>query len=304
VPVLTALAACAVLALAGPGIDGPWLLALVLVVLGLNEALGAVPQAWIELPGTALAARRLTELSDQQPDPAFGEGRGSGPADLVFDDVSFGYDSEDFVIEHLSITIHAGTHVALVGPSGGGKTTLARLITRLEDPVSGRILLGGKDLREWGEAPFRDTVTGTPQDAWALSATLADNLRLAGPADDAALWRVLDVVGLGGQARLWPAGLDTWIEEGGQSLSGGQRRRLSIAQTLLRRATVTVLDEPTEGLEAAAAQALVDAVRAELAGRTLIWISHRPEGLDGFDQVWRLEGGKLRAELTPRSSRR
>jgi ATP-binding cassette subfamily C protein CydC len=300
VPVLTALAAFAVLVLAGTA-DGPWLLALVLVVLGLNEALMALPQAWLELPGTALAARRLTELADQEPNPRFAGSEASGPSDLTFDAVTFGYQDE-LLLDRVSAAIPAGTHVALVGPSGGGKTTLARLVTRLEDPISGRILLGGKDLSQWSEASFRAAVTGTPQDAWALSATLAANLRLAGEADDEALWRVLDAVGLGEQVRRWPSGLETGIEEGGQSLSGGQRRRLSIAQALLRAASVTVLDEPTEGLESEAAAALVAAVRAELAGRTLIWISHRPEGLEGFDAVWRLERGTLRTMVTDRSS--
>jgi ATP-binding cassette subfamily C protein CydC len=300
VPVLTALTAFAVLALAGTGtgIEGPWLLALCLVVLGLNEALLALPQAWLELPGTALAARRLTELSSQEPQPRFAADGASGSFELVFEGVSFGYESEP-VLDRVSFSVPVGTHVALMGPSGGGKTTLARLVTRLEDVASGRILLGGMDLKEWAEAPFRDAVTGTPQDAWALSASLADNLRLArADADDAALWRVLDAVGLGDQVRQWPSGLKTWIEEGGQSLSGGQRRRLSIAQALLRGAAVTVLDEPTEGLETEAARSLVTAVRAELVGRTLIWISHRPEGLDGFDAVWRLDGGKLTKSLS------
>jgi ATP-binding cassette subfamily C protein CydC len=275
----------------GTGPDGPWFVALTLLVLGTGEALLGLPAAWLELPGTAMAARRLTELADQKPDQSFPEPTVPPPDStvLALEGVGFGYDPGQPVVQDLTLVWPEGCHVALVGPSGGGKTTLVRLLTRLEDPTSGTILLGGRPLKEWDETALRSAVSCAMQDPWVFTATVAENLRLAArEASDGELNRVLDLVGLGGQVRAWPDGLGTWIEEGGQSLSGGQRRRLALARALLRHSPVTILDEPTEGLEADAATALVDAVRGELKGKTLIWVTHRPQGLDTFPQVWRL----------------
>jgi len=280
----------------GTGPNGPWFVALTLLVLGTGEALLGLPAAWAELPGTALAAQRLSDLADQKPDPAYpdadrGDARGT---DLRLDGVSFAYEDGEPVLSDLSLTLHAGTHAALLGPSGEGKTTLVRLLTRLEDPTAGTVTLGGRLLSDWSEPSLRAAVACSMQDPWMFTATLADNLRLAvpeAPVED--LWRVVDLVGLGDQVRAWPEGLETWIEEGGQSLSGGQRRRVALARALLRRAPVTILDEPTEGLEAEAAQALVDAIRAEMGGRTLLWVTHRPQGLDQFEVVWTMRRGRI-----------
>ena len=279
----------------GTGPDGPWFVALTLLVLGTGEALLGLPAAWLELPGTENAARRLSELADKKPEPAFPETMApAGAPDLVLEGVGFEYNAGETVLEGLTAVWSAGTHVALVGPSGEGKTTLVRLLTRLEDPTRGLIRLGGLDLKEWDETSLRATVSCAMQDPWTFTATLAENLRLAAPqATDEELKRVLSLVGLASQVNAWPDGLDTGIEEGGQSLSGGQRRRLAVARALLRRAAVTLLDEPTEGLEADAALALVTAIRRDLEGRTLIWVTHRPQGLEGFPQVYRLSRGGL-----------
>lgn len=275
--------------------DGPWFVAMAMLLLGTGEALAGLPAAWAELPGTALAARRLRDLSEQKPNPAPARAPRIGelPLNLTVKGLSFSYD-DDPLLEGLDWELPIGTHAALLGPSGQGKTTLVRLLTRLEDPAQGQILFGGLDLREWDDAKLRTVLTCSMQDPWIFTATLADNLRLAGPdAPDEDLWRALEVVGLAEQIRAWPTGLETWIEEGGQSLSGGQRRRLSLARLVLKGAPVTLVDEPTEGLDEESARTLVSALRREFAGRTLVWITHRPEGLDQFDQVWRLQAGRL-----------
>lgn len=283
----------------GTGPDGPWFVAITLLVLGAGEAVLGLPAAWVELPGTASAARRLSDLADQRPDPAFSEVQALVPSDsdLVLDHVGFSYDGSEPLLANLSVAWAAGTHVALVGPSGGGKTTLVRLVARLEDPTTGALRLGGVDFRQWDEPTFRARIACAMQDPWTFTATVADNLRLGDPqASDAELHRILDLVGLGSQVRAWPQGLRTWIEEGGQSLSGGQRRRLAVARALLRKAPITVLDEPTEGLEAEAAEALVAAIRAELTGRTLVWVTHRSQGLAHFPELWSLRNGQLHRE--------
>lgn len=294
------LAVWAVLALVtalppGTAPDGPWFVALTLLVLGTGEALLTLPAAWAELPGTALAARRLSDLAGQEPSPRFPETAGGLPSsnDLMLQGVCFGYDGVP-VLENLTLGLRAGTHAALLGPSGEGKTTLVRLLTRLEDPTEGLITLGGTDLRAWPEEALRGRITCSMQDPWIFTSTVAENLRLADPGcPDTELWRILDLVGLGPQVRAWPEGLGTWIDEGGQSLSGGQRRRLALARALLRKAPVTILDEPTEGLEAEAAEALVAAVRSELKGHSLLWVTHRSQGLDEFPVVWTMRKGRI-----------
>jgi ATP-binding cassette, subfamily C, bacterial CydC len=149
-------------------------------------------------------------------------------------------------------------------------------------------------LESLDEPTLRATLAVATQFAWARGATLADNLRLAAPAaDEAAMWAVLTAVGLADSVARWPEGLDTWVQEGGHSLSGGQLRRLGVARALLRQAPLTILDEPTEGLDEAAATALAAAVSRHCAGRTLIWISHRREGRSLFGRT--LDLGQPRA---------
>jgi ATP-binding cassette subfamily C protein CydC len=133
---------------------------------------------------------------------------------------------------------------------------------------------------------LRTTLAIATQFVWARGASLADNLRLADAGADAeAMWAALDAVGLADTVRAWPEGLDTWVAEGGQSLSGGQLRRLGVARVLLRRAPLTVLDEPTEGLDETEAERMAERVCDWLREGTLIWISHRPEGSRQFPRV-------------------
>lgn len=297
VAVTTGAATWAALAWLGraPDISGPWLAALVLVLLGAQEALVGLAGAFLELPGTAAAAARVDQLASQQPEPVFVE-QGPEPqgCHLAGAGLSFAWPGQAPLFQHLTFDLPEGAHIAMLGPSGGGKSTLVQLLTRLEDPGSGSIRLGGVDVRELDENTLRRHVVAAGQFPWAQAATLADNLRLADPQATAEqMWHVLRIVGLATQVEAWQDGLETWVEAGGASLSGGQRRRLGLARALLRQASITILDEPAEGLEEAAELALIAEVRAALQGRTLLWITHRPAGLSCFDAVWQLEDGQV-----------
>lgn len=285
-------------------LSGPWLAALVLLVLGMQEVVQGLPLAWLDLPGTLASAARLQQLAGQPANPAY-VAHGPLPRghELALHAVDFAYEPQQPVLQQVSLTITPGEHVALIGPSGGGKSSLIGLLARLHDPQGGEIRLGGIPLPELDEDCLRQQIACAPQDAWMFTAPLAENLRLADPqATDQQLWEILELVGLKDSVATWPDGLNSWIEEHGSSLSGGERRRLGLARTLLRRAPVTLLDEPTEGLDPASEQTLIQRIRQYLAGRTLVWVTHRPAGLTDFDRVLRLENGHFQQGLVKSST--
>lgn len=267
-------------------LDGPRLVAMVLLLLGVAEIAAPLATGLVDLPAISHAAGRIERLAGQRP-AIVAPVRGAVPVDgsLSVERVSFAWDAHTPVLSHCSLAVAEGEHVLLRGPSGCGKSSLVQLLARFELPAHGRIVLGGIPLDEIDEPTLRTTLAVASQFVWARGATLVDNLRLANPAatvDD--IWAVLEVVGLAATVQAWPEGLQTWVQEGGLSLSGGQLRRLGVARALLRRAPLTVLDEPTEGLDETAAAQLAEAVSAWLRGRTLVWISHRTEGLAGFSR--------------------
>lgn len=271
-------------------LGGPWLAALTLLLLGCAEALLPLAGAAIELPGTAAAAERIDAVAGQTPSPQFPE---SGPAPahdgIEIRDLHFAWDEFTPVFAGLDLDIAFGEHVLIEGASGCGKSTLIQLLTRFEEPQAGSIRLGGVALAALDEATLRRHIACASQFTWAKTGTLADNLRLADPSVSAAgMQDVLSLVGLDPARLGWHDGLETWIEEGGTSLSGGQRRRLSIARALLRAAPVTILDEPTEGLDQASENALIGRIAAHLRGKTLIWVSHRDALANPFGRVIRL----------------
>jgi len=271
-------------------VSGPWITALVLLLLGCAEALLPLAGACLDLPGTAAAAQRVQQLAEQPPALRFAD-HGPQPVDgsIRIQNLCFEWDPHTPVFKDWQLDIRHGEHVLLTGESGGGKSTLIQLLTRFTDPQHGSIQVGGAELQSLDEATLRRHITCATQFTWAKTAMLADNLRLARPdATDAELLSVLALVGLDPAEMGWQDGLSTWVEEGGASLSGGQRRRLSIARALLTEAPITLLDEPSEGLDLASERELVQRVTAHLHGRTLLWVSHREDLNHTFDRMIRI----------------
>jgi len=175
-----------------------------------------------------------------------------------------------------------GERAALIGPSGSGKTTLLQMLLGLRAAAPGRIRLDGQPFEEHATGWARGLFAYAPQDARLISGTVADNLRLAASdAADDALWAALTDAQLDARVRRLPQGLDSWIGDAGETLSGGERRRLSLARAYLRPAPWLLLDEPTEGLDRETERALIAALEARLTrtGQGLIVVSHRPEPL-------------------------
>jgi ATP-binding cassette subfamily C protein CydC len=184
----------------------------------------------------------------------------------------------------------------VLGKTGCGKSTLAQLLTRAWDPQEGRILLNGVSLREYQESNLRSMVSVLSQRVHVFNNTLRDNLLLAAPAShDERLAEVLRQVELGNL--LDNDGLNAWLGEGGRQLSGGEQRRLGLARALLHDAPLWILDEPTEGLDAATERHILALLETLGRNKTLLMITHRLAGLDKMDRICKMSAGRIEGHL-------
>ena len=199
------------------------------------------------------------------------------------------------VLDAFDLVIAPGRRVALVGESGAGKTTVTNLLFRFLDPVSGRVTIGGRDIREMRQEDVRSTFALAGQGAHVFNSTIRENLLLAQPgADEATLMAALQRARLADWVATLPLGLDTLVGEEGSRLSGGQRQRLVLARALLVDAPVLILDEPTAHLDPETATALMQDVFATAGDRSILLITHRSEGLGLVDEIHELTDGKTR----------
>jgi ABC-type multidrug transport system fused ATPase/permease subunit len=198
--------------------------------------------------------------------------------------------SDEPALTRFDLRIEPGARVALVGPSGAGKTTVTNLLLRFLDPEAGRVTIDGVDLRDLRQDDVRRTFALAGQEAHVFDSTIRENLRVGRPgATDDELYGVLHGARLGDWVEGLPEGLDTRVGEEGRGLSGGQRQRLVIARALLLDAPVLVLDEPTAHLDEENAERLVADALDAADGRSVLLITHRPEGLELVDEVLRLD---------------
>jgi thiol reductant ABC exporter CydC subunit len=288
-------------ATAAGSISGVALAVLVLLPLAAFEAFAPLPTAATLLGRVRTSAARLFGLLDTPPavrEPAEPHALPAGGPrghHLRLSGVAARWtDSSPLVLDGVDLDLPAGCRVGVIGPSGSGKSTLAALLLRFLDPVTGQITLDGVDVRQVAADELRSVVGLIGDDDHVFASTLRENLRLARPeAADAQLVSALRRVHLGDWYDALPAGLDTWLGEGGSLVSGGERRRLGLARAVLADWPVLVLDEPTEGLDSPTATALMADLFEVTAGRTLVLLTHRPEGLDLVDQLLTIERGRL-----------
>jgi ATP-binding cassette, subfamily C, bacterial CydC len=279
--------AVAVAAHAAGHLDRVMIAAVALLAVAAFEAVGPLPAAARELSESLTAGRRVLDLVDRAPavtDPAEPAPPPAAPYDIALEGVS-----SRGALDGLDLRLDEGRRVALVGPSGIGKTTVADLLIRFADPERGRVVLSGRDLREYRQEDVRRAVSVVGQDAHMFATSINENVRLARPgADDAQVALALARAQIGPWVASLPEGGATLVGEGGRELSGGQRQRIAVARALLADSPVMVLDEPTAHLDPPAAEALIRDVVAGSPGRTLVLITHRPEGLEHMDEIVRL----------------
>jgi ATP-binding cassette subfamily C protein CydC len=281
--------AVAVAAHAAGDLDRVFVATLALLALASFDAVGGLSVAARELSSTLAAGRRVLELADREPavrDPAR-PADAPGPATVALEAVSARYGlDESEVLDGFSLRLEPGRRIALTGPSGAGKTTVTNLLLRFLDPEHGRVTLAGRDIREYRQEDVRSTFALAGQDAHLFDSTIRENLRLARPdATDEDVEGALTRARLGDWVASLPDRLDTLVGEEGMQLSGGQRQRLVLARALLSPAPVLLLDEPTAHLDPDTAEALVRDVMTAADGRSVLLITHRPEGLDFVDEV-------------------
>ena len=299
------LAAC-VAAAAGGALDRVLVAALTFATMAAFEAVTPLPATALRLRSTLESGRRLVEVSRREPPVSDPELPAALPpaADVLLDRVAFRHtEGESWGLADVTLDLPEGRRIALVGPSGAGKSTLAALLVRFLDPDEGRLDLGGTDVRSLRQRDVRSRITLDAQDAYLFSTTIRENVRLARPdSTDAEIAEALART----QAWEWvdglPDGLDTFVGEEGDAVSGGERRRIALARTFLGRAPVVVLDEPTAHLDPETARALIADAFAAANGRSILLITHRPEGVELVDDVVLLNRGHLTIEVHPQKA--
>jgi thiol reductant ABC exporter CydC subunit len=267
---------------------------LALLALASFEAVNPLGEAARALSATRAAGRRVLDLTSQgaaisdPPEPAPAP---AWPFTVALDGVTARYPAQPRpALDRFDLRLSAGERVALVGPSGAGKTTVVNLLLRFLDAEGGRVTIDGRDIRDHRQADVRRVFAVAGQDSHLFTAGIAENVRLARP--EAADWEVELALR---RARIWdwvcrlPNGADTVVGERGRELSGGQRQRVVLARALVADAPVLVLDEPTAHLDHKTAERLMHETFAAAEGRTVLLITHRTEGLELVDRVVRLE---------------
>ncbi len=229
--------------------------------------------------------------------------------EIVFDHVSFGYDLDVPVIEDVDIRIAPGETVAFVGPTGAGKSTLAKLVTRFYDPTSGRVLIDGHDLRDVTMLSLRRQLGVVPQEPFLFAGTIGENIAFARPdASDAEIHEAVERVGLGEVIDRTPNGIDTVVHERGQTLSSGERQLIALGRAFLTRPRVLVLDEATSNLDLQSETMIEAALDVLLENRTAILIAHRLSTAMRADRIVVVDEGRVievgsHAELIARGGR-
>ncbi|MFI5674204.1 ABC transporter ATP-binding protein [Streptomyces cellulosae] len=254
-------------------------------------------QIYRRLESSMTEAAQFTELLLTPPtvlDPVSPEPLLTRGADVRFERVTFAHAGAEPLFVGLDLTVPNGTKLGLVGRSGGGKTTLGRLLLRMTDIDGGRILIGGQDISRLRQADLRSLIAYVPQDPAMFHRTLRDNIAFARPdATDAEIRRAAEAAHVTEFADALPAGFDTMVGERGIKLSGGQRQRVALARAILRDAPILLLDEATSALDSESEILVQEALWRLMEGRTALVVAHRLSTVATMDQLVVLDRGRI-----------
>ena len=300
---LTNGAALAVLALAIPRVEPIWLATLALGTVAAFEALMPLSQAAAQMGANVAAAKRLFEVVDATPavsDPIEPADAPQG-CDLRFDNITFRYPVKTApALDGVSLEIPQGMKIAIVGASGSGKSTLVNLLARFWEVESGRILLDGRDVRDYRQADVRHVIGVMEQRTHLFNTTIRENIWIGQrEADESAVIAAAKAAQIHEFIMGLPEGYATRVGENGVRLSGGERQRIALARVLLKDAPIVVLDEPTANLDTINERAILETILQQAAGvmhspgKTLILLTHRRVLLDQMDAVVVMEKGQL-----------
>jgi len=255
-----------------------------------------------DLPRALAGYDRVTPVLDATGETPYGPEAapaGSGGAGLGVQDVGFTFDGQtQATLEGVTFDVPAGSTIAVVGPTGAGKSTLAGLLVRLVDPVGGRVLLDGLDLRRLREGELSGQAAFVAQSAFLFDDTVRGNVTLGADFTDQDVWTALRTAAADDFVSALPEGLDTRVGERGASLSGGQRQRLALARAVIRRPRLLVLDDATSAVDPAVEARILDALRASEEPSTVVVVAYRQATIALADEVVWIEQGRALARGT------
>lgn len=266
-------------------------------MIQLFMPLGFLGFVFREIKGSLANIEKMFELMAVTPSVV--DSPGAGPLEFTaglirFEQVDFGYSSERQILKGVSLTIEPGQKVAVVGPSGSGKSTLVKLLFRFYDPDGGKITVDGQDIRSVTQASLRRHIGIVPQDTVLFNDSIFENVRYGNPAaSDSEVWEAIRLASLEAFIRELPRGGDTLVGERGLKLSGGEKQRVSIARTILKRPPVLVFDEATSSLDSQSEQAILAALRDIAEGHTSLVIAHRLSTVVDADRIVVLRRGEV-----------
>ena len=264
------------------------------------------------LAKAAASGERILDVLEETPDVRDLPGATVAPGfrgDVEFDRLSFGYEPNQVLLRNINLKVQAGQQVAIVGTSGGGKSTLVSLLMRLYDPISGAVKIDGRDIRDYTLESLRSQISVVLQDSLLFAATIRENIGYG--VSDVSEKDIIAAVTLANAREFieaLPQGYDTVVGERGATLSGGQRQRIAIARAAIRQAPILILDEPTTGLDKENEQAVIEALQKLAQDRTTFIITHDLYIATRADLIVYIEGGQIQeqgshAELMRRNGR-